>query len=370
MMEDVIDPFPGAWGQKAHAAWLACRRDGRAPPASSGGQSNRSTRLNLKQKLVHVVRNCGRAVRGISFQHLCRRRNYDLYHEPNFIPLPSDRPTIITIHDLSVLRYPEWHPAERVAHFDRHFLRGLRQGVHFLTVSDFVRNEVIQELNLPPERVTRTYNGIRPELAPMPREEVAAVLRQLELPSNYLLCVGTIEPRKNVLRLLQAYCGLPDAVRSRWPLLLVGKWGWNTPDVAEFLHAEARHRGVIHRNYVPDRYLAALYNGARALVYPSLYEGFGLPPVEMMACGGAVLASTAGAVAEVVGRHADLIDPLDIDGWRQSMQRVVQDDDWWLRLRRGAVEAARPFTWEQCATDTLRVYRQLSGHAEPRTQAA
>jgi alpha-1,3-rhamnosyl/mannosyltransferase len=106
-----------------------------------------------------------------------------------------------------------------------------------------------------------------------------------------------------------------------------------------------------------------LYNGARALVFPSFYEGFGLPPVEMLACGGAVLASTAGAVAETVGGQAHLIEPLDIDGWREAMRRVVEDDDWWHSLRRGAVESARPFTWEQCAADTLRVYRQLAGDA-------
>ncbi len=237
-------------------------------------------------------------------------------------------------------------------------------------MSDFVRDEVIQVLNLDPERVTRTYNGIRPELVPMPSTDVSAVLRQLELPSNYLLCVGTIEPRKNVLRLLQAYCALPDQLRDRWPLLLVGKWGWNTGQVAEYLHREARHRGVIHRNYVPDKYLAALYNGARALVYPSLYEGFGLPPVEMMACGGAVLASTAGAVVEVVGHQAHLIDPLDIDGWREAMQRVVTDDAWWDSLRQGVVEVAKPFTWERCAADTLQVYRRLCGETPRLNQAA
>ncbi|MGH7226059.1 MAG: glycosyltransferase family 4 protein, partial [Gemmataceae bacterium] len=241
---------------------------------------------------------------------------------------------------------------------------------HLFTVSDTVRQEVIQILNLPPERVTRTYNGIRPGLAPMPPEEVAAVRAKLDLPPRYLLYVGTIEPRKNVKRLLQAYCVLPASLRERWPLLLVGKWGWNTSDVAEYLHTQARHRGVIHRPYLADDYLPALYNGARALLYPSLYEGFGLPPVEMLACGGAVLASTAGAVAETVGRQTPLIDPLDLDGWRQAMQRIVQDDDWWQALRRGAVEAARPFTWEQCAADTLRVYRDVCGERTPLKRAA
>jgi alpha-1,3-rhamnosyl/mannosyltransferase len=100
------------------------------------------------------------------------------------------------------------------------------------------------------------------------------------------------------------------------------------------------------------------------LVFPSLYEGFGLPPVEMLACGGAVLASTAGAVAETVGRQAHLVEPLDVDGWRKAMLRVATDDDWWRGLRRGAVEAARPFTWERCAADTLRVYRHLCGQSQ------
>src|SRR5581483_7509817 len=127
---------------------------------------------------------------------------------------------------------------------------------------------------------------------------------------------------------------------ARWPLVLVGGWGWNTADVAEYLHAEARHRGVLHVGYIAEEHLPAVYNGARALVYPTLYEGFGLPPVEMMACGGAVLASTAGALVETIGSRAHLIDPDDVDGWRRALLRVTQDDEWWQALRLGAEEAA------------------------------
>jgi alpha-1,3-rhamnosyl/mannosyltransferase len=192
----------------------------------------------------------------------------------------------------------------------------------------------------------------------------------LDLPRRYLLYVGTIEPRKNIPTLLRAYCSLPDGIRSDWPLVLVGSWGWNSGGVADYLASEARQRGVLYRNYVAEGDLAALYNGARALVFPSLYEGFGLPPVEMLACGGAVLASTAGAVAETVGRQAHLIEPMDVDGWRQAMLRVVRDDDWWKELRRGAAEVARPFTWERCAADTLRVYRLLCGQGEQISKAA
>jgi alpha-1,3-rhamnosyl/mannosyltransferase len=202
--------------------------------------------------------------------------------------------------------------------------------------------------------------GIRPGLGPLPQEQVALTLKRLDLPPRYLLYLGTLEPRKNVLLLMRAYCALPAAVRARWPLLLVGGWGWNTAEIAEYYHAEARHRGALHRGYLPEEHLAAVYNGARALVYPSRYEGFGLPPIEMMACGGAVLASTAGALVETVGDRAHLIDPDDQDGWTEALRRIADQDDWRESLRADVTRTARQFTWEACAADTLRVYRSLS----------
>src|SRR5205085_1100038 len=167
---------------------------------------------------------------------------------------------------------------------------------------------------------------------------------------------GTIEPRKNVLTLLRAYCGLPAPLRERYPLVLAGGWGWKADDVASYFEATAKHRGVVRLGYVPETALGALYNGARLLAFPSIYEGFGLPPVEMMACGGAVLASTASAVAEVAGGVAQLLEPHDVEGWREALRQILSDDDVWQGLRRGAVEHACSFTWDRCATDTLRVY--------------
>ncbi len=367
---DAIDTFPGPWGQQVQGIWMRFRKARMPSTGSSLGSGSARLRFTVRQRLFQSVRACGRLARRVLFRQLCRWKKYDLYHEPNFLPLPCDCPTIATLHDLSPLLHPEWHPAERVAQFEKHFRRGLAQCCHFLTVSEFVRREVIQTLGLSPSRVTRTYNGIRPIFAPLPPVEVSAVLKRLQLPPRYLLSVGTIEPRKNMLTLLRAYCAMPQALRSDWPLLLVGGWGWNAGDVANFLESGGRQRGVLYRSYVPERYLSALYNGARALVFPSLYEGFGLPPLEMLACGGAVLASTVGAVAETVGKQAHLIEPRDTDGWRCAMQRVVSDDDWWQQLRQGAVAAARPFTWERCAADTLRVYREVGGQPTPQKQAA
>ncbi len=173
-----------------------------------------------------------------------------------------------------------------------------------------------------------------------------------------------------MLRLLQAYCALPAPLRDEWPLLLAGPWGWNAAPIADYYHAEAKARGVRHLGYIADRDLAALYNGARALVYPSLYEGFGLPVVEMMSCGGAVIASTAAALAEVAGGHAHLVEPEDVDGLKAALARIVTDDEWQGSLRKGAVERAGKFTWDRAAQETLQTYQRLSAAGRPAQLAA
>ncbi len=357
---EAVDTFPGPVVRQARRVWAGVRPwlearpqvEGRGPPGAPGWRS----------RWVGRLRRCGQAVLARRFRAACRH-GFDLYHEPNFIPLPCELPTIATLHDLSVILHPEWHPADRVAHFERHFDQGLQRCVHYLAISDTARREILRTLHLRPDQVSRTYMGVRPGLGPMPAAQVRAALARLGLPPQYLLYLGTLEPRKNVLTLLKAYCSLPNRIRDQYPLVLVGGWGWNSAELAEYLDRWGRQRGVRHLGYLPESALAVLYNGARALAFPSFYEGFGLPPVEMMACGGAVLASTADALVETVGSHAQLIEPLDVAGWRDALLRVATDDDWWHSLRSGVVEHAQAFTWEQCAADTLRVYRKLCGEA-------
>jgi alpha-1,3-rhamnosyl/mannosyltransferase len=361
-----IHPYPADWmGRVLQFCNGASPAAGKEPGCGGWGHHLRPARLVSRLLAVPSVRGalrrCLEPVQSWHFQAVCRRHCYDLYHEPNILPLPCDYPTIATLHDLSAVAHPEWQPAHRVKHYQRHLDRALRQCVHFITGSAFTRQEIIEQLGVAPQRVTCVYHGIRDGLGPLPAEEVAVTLKVLELPPSYLLHVGTLEPRKNLDMLLRAYCALPDALRCRCPLLLVGKWGWNTAALAAYLDEVGRRRGVMHLGYLAEEHLALLYNGARALVYPSLYEGFGLPPLEMMACGGAVLASTAGSVAEVVGPCAHLIDPHDEPGWREALQRIITDDDWHRQLRRGGRQWAAPFTWHRCAAQTLQTYRKVLG---------
>lgn len=350
---DAIDVFRPDWAGRAKT-WLAGLRRRVEKPGTLGSPAPAP-----QSELVDRIRRVGLGLYRWRFRARSRRGHYDLYHEPSFLPVRCDLPTVVTVPDLSVLLHPEWHPADRVAEHGREFERGIARAVHVVTISEFARQEIIRELGLPADRVTRTYVGVRHGLRPMGADEVRGRLRVLGLPERYLLYLGTIEPRKNVLTLLRAYCALPAAVRERYPLVLVGGWGWNSGDVRTYLDEEARHKGVTYVGYVAEEYLPYLYNGARALVFPSFYEGFGLPPVEMLACGGAVLASTAGALVETVGRQAHVIEPLDVECWRDAMERACVDDDWWSGLRRHAVDAARPYTWRRCAEETLAVYHQV-----------
>ncbi len=294
---------------------------------------------------------------------------FDIYHEPNFPMLPTDLPTVLTLYDLSLILMPHHHPAERVAAFERQLPQALKQTSHIVTISNFVRAEIIRVLGWPAERVTCTYLGVRPTLKPAPASEAQKSLRALGLPPQYLLYVGTLEPRKNLLMLMNAYCRLPAALRESCPLLLVGGWGWNIREMAEYFESHARHHGVMHLGYLPEEHLCALYNGARALVYPSIYEGFGLPPLEMMACGGPVLASTAGALKELFGDKAHLIDAADDEGWTNALARIIRDDDWRRHLQKDVLIHAGRFTWRRCAEETLGVYRQVVGGQEQRRAA-
>lgn len=283
---------------------------------------------------------------------------FRLYHEPNHIPGDWNGPVITTVHDLSVVRHPEWHPADRVRWYERSLLPSLPRSAHFITVSEFTRQEMIELLGVAPERITAIPLGVRTEFAPRPAKAVRARLAERGWPAEYLLFVGTMEPRKNVPGLLAAYAHLPPELRRRFPLVIAGAGGWGMHPLADEIAAAGLTGQVQILGYVADEDLGWLYAGARALVWPTFYEGFGLPPLECMATGTPVITTNVASLPEVVGDAGLLVDPHDTTALAEAMRRIAEDDEFAADLARRSCLRSEAFTWEQCAAEHAAIYRR------------
>lgn len=282
-----------------------------------------------------------------------------LYHEPNYIPLRYNGPTVITVHDLSWLRHPETHPAERVRYLNRNFPKALERADHILTVSAFTREELKQVFGTPAERITVTPLGVdHRHYRPRTAQESLPVLRRHGLAwKGYILSVGTLEPRKNLRLAVAAHSLLPAHLQQKHPLVLVGAHGWGKTHIQPPLARQIKHRNIILLGYVPEDELPYLYAGASAFVYPSRYEGFGLPPLEAMACGAPVITSTAQALCEVGGQATLTIPPDQPEALLNALRTVLEDMDRAESLTALGLQRASQFTWHTCAKTTMQGYQ-------------
>jgi alpha-1,3-rhamnosyl/mannosyltransferase len=299
-----------------------------------------------------------RALQGWKFYTGARAIRVSVYHEPNFLPFRFAGPTVVTIHDLSWIRYPETHPKERVAIMNRVLPSALETVQRVITDSEFVRREVISEFGIAADRVTTTLLAPRAMFTPRDQAAGAATLFKHNLQHRkYFLLVGTLEPRKNVETAVRAHSSLPEAVRRAFPLVLVGMRGWLTSRLEGVLKVPVERAEVRPLGFVTDTELADLYSGATALVYPSLYEGFGLPPLEAMACGTPAIISNVSSLPEVGGNAAVMHDPMDTDALREAMERLIEDTAFWQERAAASLKQAALFSWQRCAKETIAVYR-------------
>jgi alpha-1,3-rhamnosyl/mannosyltransferase len=229
---------------------------------------------------------------------------------------------------------------------------------HIVADSEFTRGEVIGHYGARPARVSAVPLGVADHFRPVPHERCAAILAKRGLePGRYLLALGTIEPRKNLATTIAAYAGMPPALRARFPLVVSGMEGWGGALLSPAMREPIARGEVRLTGYVPQDELPALYSGARAFVYPSLYEGFGLPPLEAMACGAPVIVSSSSSLPEVVGDAGLLVEALDAAALGHAMQSLVDDGALRERLAAQGIARAARFTWRACAERTMQAYR-------------
>jgi alpha-1,3-rhamnosyl/mannosyltransferase len=283
-----------------------------------------------------------------------------IYHEPNFLSFRTPLPTVVTIHDLSILRYPETHPRDRVAFMTRRLGESIRRADCVISDSEYGRQEILAEYNLPSEKVVSVLLAAGSVFSPVAADRLPGLLAPFGLqPGQYILSVGTLEPRKNLTTAIKAYARLPEAIRQDMPFVIAGMKGWRTDGLDKEVAALIEKGQIRRLGYVPDEALPALYSGTRAFVYPSLYEGFGLPPLEAMACGAPVIISNRSSLPEVVGDAGLQVDALDVDGLAQAMSQIIEDDVLRASLRQRGMERAKGFSWRRCAEETLAVYRKV-----------
>lgn len=292
------------------------------------------------------------------FQAITKTGRFDLYHEPNNVPLQFDGPLVLTVHDLSWVRFPEMHPVERVRALNKYFESGLRRATRVLTDSQFVKQELIDVFGLSADVIHPVSLGVEVNFKPRSQTETLTVLTELGLQhGEYLLAVGTLEPRKNLQRALDAFLELPKYIRQRHPLVLVGMRGWHSSSLEAKLAPLISTGEVRQLGYVTREKLAIVIAGACALVYPSVYEGFGLPPLEAMACGVPVIALNVSSIPEVVGDTGMLLHPEDAKGLAEAMITMLDASDVRASLSDRALTRSKIYSWDQCARATIEVYK-------------
>jgi len=291
----------------------------------------------------------------------CRGASFALFHGTNFaLPYWASCPTVLTIHDLSLLLYPETHEKHLVRRARVKLPLAARKATAIITPSETVKAEVCEHLGVSADKVFAIPEAARACFYPMPAAESRLVCQRFGIEAEFLLFVGTVEPRKNLLTLVRAFEQIIRSNSSKLQLVIAGEKGWLSGDLMDYLRDSHIGERVLFTGHLPDEDLRALYSSCRVFVYPSLYEGFGLPLLEAMACGAPVVTSRIPSIVETVGDVARLISPTDVDDLARGITALLDDAS--EREHRSAcgIMHAKNFSWERTASATWDVYQKSS----------
>jgi glycosyltransferase involved in cell wall biosynthesis len=342
-----------------------------APDVVEGIQNRSPANLSL----VTLPRNlANRRWWSVGLPLYLRREKFDLFHGTNYeIPLVSKTPSVVTIHDLSLLLHPEAHEPRLVRRAKWRLPLMARSASVIVTPTEAVKAEVCDRLGIDKQKVVVTHEAPRAVFQRRPPEEALETRRRLNIADDFILFVGTLEPRKNVQRLVAAFelvlqrtvpqtrtpTTPPQPPNATPQLVIAGGRGWLMDDFAASLKQRGLSDKIRCPGYLDDDELCALYSSCKLFIYPSLYEGFGLPPLEAMACGAPVITSNIPSIKEVASNGARLVDPLNVGDVAAAIAHLLTNDEARKSLAEAGRKRVRSFTWERTAQQTLEVYRKL-----------
>lgn len=288
-----------------------------------------------------------------------RKERVDLLHALAFVtPLLSPCPSVVTIYDLSFLLYPDSFKRSKRFYLSLFTRLSARRARRIIAISESTKRDVVRLLGVPPEKVEVVCCGIDEAFRPLAEDQVAAFRSKRGLPERFILFVGTIEPRKNVTKLIEAFATLRYCDLAPLKLVIGGAKGWFYDDVFARVEELGLEGQVMFPGYIPVSKLPLWYNAAELFVYPSLYEGFGLPPLEAMACGTPVVTANTSSLPEVVGQAGLTVDPLDVEELAEAMRQVLDDEALRQEMRERGLQRAKGFSWTKTAQETVQVYRR------------
>lgn len=328
----------------------------------SNGLWVKNPKALINGKCGQVKRKLIKKLLPIRWQDYLQRQAFHkkIYHGTNFFLPPHAENGIVTVHDLSIFKFPETHPVERIREYERSFKRTLSHAQHLITDSSAMKTEIMEYFGWPSERITAIYIGVSKIFMPYDEERLIPLLSKYKLaPWSYTLCVSTIEPRKKITNLIHAYQALPKAIRNKYPLVVIGSTGWKSEELHDLLKKSQDEGWLLYLGWVEEDNLPFLYAGARLFIYPSTYEGFGLPVAEAMASGIPVITSDNSVLKEVSGGAAKLVNPEDIETFSNAIRDSLLDDGWRAKAIKEGLAIAKNYCWDKCAQNTLEVYKKV-----------
>lgn len=330
--------------------------------------------IPIREKILQILN------KSKNKQNLFSDYKIDIYHEPNFLLEVNENntnnntnnniKTIITVHDLSIFDVPETHPKHRVEFVTKNLEKSLNKADKIICDSEFTKQRLLHYFPQTKSKSKVIYLGVENKFMPLAnllkadeanhKENANNIfLQQYNLKSqSYILSVGTLEPRKNILTLINAFLQLPNNLQQKFPLVIIGQRGWLDDNIINKINALVNQQKLYFLNYVSDTDLIRLYANAKVFCYPSIYEGFGLPPLEAMASGIPVITSNSSSIPEVVGENSLMHESQDDFQLKQHLYNVLNDENLHKQLSEYSLNRSKLFSWNKTAEQTLQVYKE------------